>query len=139
MSSEEKSTALMLGVLVAVYGWYFVVVGRRLGELSVSEIPYRGPMLATVIAVIVLAVIGHILLAVTAPREAGRSDERDRLIDLRGEWIGGFVLGTGTITGLLLAMVEVDFFWIANVLLAGLVLSEVVTSVAKLVFYRRMA
>lgn len=36
-----------------------------------------------------------------------------------------------------MAMAEFDPFWIANTLLAALVVSEMVTAVAKLVYYRR--
>jgi hypothetical protein len=137
VSFQEKSTALMLGLLVVVYGWYFAVVGSRALAIPVAEVEYRAMMLVTVVALVAVAIVGHVLIAVLAPREADVTDERDRLVDLRGEWIGGFVLGTGTLAGLLLAMAEADTFWIANVLLAGMVLSEIVTSVARLVFYRR--
>jgi hypothetical protein len=138
MSFQEKSTALMLGIIAVVYGWYFVVVGSQLRNTAVTEIGYKAVMLVTVVAVVVLAIVGHVLIVAVAPRDADASDERDRLIDLRGEGIGGYVLGTAAVAGLLLAVAELDFFWIANVLLAGLVLSEVASGVAKLVYYRRM-
>jgi hypothetical protein len=139
MSFQEKSTALMLAILVVVYGWYFVVIVSMAQSSPIEEISYQPLMLVTMAALAVLAVVGHIFLAVVPPYDGDRADERDRLVDLKGEWIGGFILGTGAVTGLFLAMAEMDWFWIANILLAGLVLSEVVTSVAKLVYYRRMA
>jgi hypothetical protein len=126
----------MLGTLVIVYGWYFVTIGRQLVDTPASDISYGGAMIATVAAVVVLAVIGHVLIAVASPGSEGLTDERDKLIDLKGEWFGGFALGTGTLAGLLMAIAEVEPFWIANVLLAAMVLSEVVTSVAKLIMYR---
>lgn len=138
MSFQEKSTTLMLAILVVVYGWYFTVIIDMAQSSPIAEISYQPLMLVTMGALGVLAVIGHIFLAVVPPHDGGISDERDRQVDLKGEWIGGFVLGTAAVTGLFLAMAEVESFWVANTLLAGLVLSEVVTSVAKLVYYRRM-
>lgn len=137
MTFQEKSTALMLAILVVVYGWYFATVMTQVADTSVSDIAYQPLMFVTVGALVVLAIIGHLLIVATPPYEGDQSDERDKLIDLKGEWIGGFALGTGTLVGLFLAMAEFETFWIANALLAGLVLSEVVTSVAKLIYYRR--
>lgn len=137
MSFQEKSTALMLGIVVLVYAWYFATILGRIADAPVEQISYQPVMLVTVGALVVLAIVGHILIVLSPGYEGDRSDERDRLIDIRGEWIGGFVLGVGTLTGLLLAMAELETFWIANALLAGLVLSEIVSGVAKLVLYRR--
>lgn len=137
MSFQEKSTALMLGVVVVVYGWYFATIIGRLADTPVEQIDYQPVMLVTVGALVVLAIVGHVLIVMSPGYEGDRSDERDRLIDMRGEWIGGFVLATGALLGLFLAMAEYEPFWIANALLAGLVLSEMVSGVAKLMFYRR--
>jgi hypothetical protein len=136
MSFQEKSNALMLGLIVVIYGGYFAVVGNRLIDTPAEDIAYEGIMLATVLALVVLSIGGHLLIATTGSRDANRSDERDRLIDLQGEWVGGFALGTGAVIGIVLATSEVDNFWIANVLLAAMVLSEIITAVSKLVLYR---
>jgi hypothetical protein len=88
-------------------------------------------MLVTVGALVVLAVVGHILIAVVPPYEGDETDERDRIVNLRGEWVEGFVLATGTLVGLFLAMAEYEAFWTANVLLAGLVLAEVATAASR--------
>lgn len=139
MSFEEKSTALMLGILLLVYGWYFATVIESVVEGDVTNTGYQGRLIVTVFAVIILAIVGHIVIAAVRPGEAGHADERDRLIDLKGEWPGGFVLGTGVFAGIVLAVIEAEHFWIANALLLAMVLSEVTSSVAKLVLYRRMA
>ncbi len=138
MSFHGKSTALMLAIVTGVYGWYFVTVAMWASDTPVAEIAYQPLMLATVILLVVLAVGGHILLAAVPPYKGREPDERDRLIEARGESIGAFALGTGAIGGLFLAMAEFDYFWIANTILLGLVLSEVVASVAKLIYYRRI-
>ena len=138
MSFQEKSTWVMLLSVTLVYGTYFVVVIGDVAAIpEVRDIAYRGMMLATVVALIGLAAGTHILLAIASPGEADKTDERDREINRFGEYIGGFVLAVGVVVGLGLAMFEIDHFWIANALLAGLVLSEVVAGFTKVVLYRR--
>ncbi|MDP1877035.1 MAG: hypothetical protein Q8M17_05710 [Actinomycetota bacterium] len=76
-------------------------------------------------------------IAILSPKEAGKKDERDKEINRRGEYIGqGFVV-VGAVGALVLAMLEADYFWIANVVYLCFVLSAVVSTTAKLVAYRR--
>lgn len=137
MSFQEKSTWTMGAIMVMVYGWYFAVVFGRVGEQDVAEIVYRPLMLTTVLALVVLAAASHILIAIAAPGEADRADVRDREINRYGEYVGGYVLGVAALVALGMAMFEVDHFWIANVILLGLVLSELVSLGTKVVLYRR--
>jgi hypothetical protein len=138
VSFQEKSTWVMLLLVTLVYGTYFVVVMGDVAAMpEVREIAYRGMMLATVVILTVLAAGTHIVLAIASPREADKTDERDREVNRFGEYVGGFVLVVGVLIGLGLAMFEIDHFWIANALLAGLVLSEVVAGLTKVVLYRR--
>lgn len=139
MSFQEKSAWIMLALVALVYGWYFAVVFDVAAsqEAVVRDIAYRGMMLVTVVVLTVSAAVSHIVIAVASPREADKTDERDKEINRHGEYIGGFVLGVGALVALGLAMFEVDHFWIANAILAGLVLSELVSGVTNIVLYRR--
>lgn len=138
MSFQEKSAWIMVVLVALVYGWYFAVVfGDVASQEVVRDIAYRGMMLATVVVLTILAAASHIVVAVASPREADKSDERDKEINRYGEYIGGFVLGVGALLALGLAMFEVEHFWIANAILAGLVLSELVSGVTRIVLYRR--
>ncbi|MDJ0663157.1 MAG: hypothetical protein QNJ75_01270 [Acidimicrobiia bacterium] len=136
MTFQEKSAWIMGAVLAVVYGWYFVSIA---GEISgdVAEISYQGMMLATVVAVVVLAAAAHVLVAIAGPKDADRSDERDKEITRHGEYIGQFALAAGALVALALAMTEADHFWIANVILAGLVLAELTSVGTRIVLYRR--
>lgn len=71
------------------------------------------------------------------PKGSDENDERDRAISRYGESFGGVVLGVGVVCGLGVAMLEFDYFWIANTLLASLVLAELTAMVTRLVLYRR--
>lgn len=141
MSFQEKSVALMTAIVVVVYGWYFVLVLNDLDGADIGGFPYQGyqgPLLVTVFALVGLAIVGHILIAVIPPYEGDKSDERDKVINVKGEYFGGFALATFAVVALGLAMIEAEYFWIANVILLGLVFSEVISGVARLAMYRRM-
>ena len=137
MSFQEKSTLGVLVAFVAIFGWYFADLFRTLGNGEVADLEYQGPLLVMAVLFVVLVVATHIVMALADPRGADQTDERDRLIERTGEYIGGFALGTGALVALALAMLEVAHFYIAHAILASLVLSEIVSGVSKLVMYRR--
>ncbi|HCY57028.1 MAG TPA: hypothetical protein DF715_16470, partial [Oceanicaulis sp.] len=90
MSFHEKSNALMLGAIVLVYGAYFLIV-LGLPVMSGTDIDVNarlvmsnGLMLGSVVALVAIAIIGHILITVLAPKDADKHDERDRMIEMRG-------------------------------------------------------
>ena len=143
MSFHEKSNALMLGAIVLVYGAYFLIV-LGLPVMSGTDIDVNarlvmsnGLMLGSVVALVAIAIIGHILITVLAPKDADKHDERDRMIEMRGDQRGGFVMAFGALCGMGLAMLAMPHFWIVNAILAGLVLGEIVKAVSKLIDYRR--
>lgn len=137
MTFKAKTTAIMLVTLTIVYGWYFIQMLPEMAETPVSEIGYQGVMLATVVLFVILFVAGMIVLAAADRRQADDEDERDQLIERRGDQVGSYVLLVAALAAMGLAMVEGDYFWIANALLAGLVLSELVKGIVMLAAYRR--
>lgn len=137
MNFQAKSTLAMFCILSLVYGGYFAVMLPLARRTPLDQIVYQPVMIIVTIPLIVLAAVVHAGIAIWSPREAGMSDERDELITLRGERIGGLVLGVGTFCGLVLAMFGGHRFWIAHTLLGGLVLAELATAATMLVLYRR--
>ena len=137
MSFQEKSAWLQLLAVTAVYGAYFVLVFSQVGTIPVEAIPYQVGMFVTVVVLVVLMVAGYIAIAVASRSLDDSSDERDRSFERFGEYVGGFVLGLFTLTGLGLAMFNTAHFWIANAALLGMVLSELVSNAVKVVLYRR--
>lgn len=127
----------MFAIMLTVYGWYFAVLFGRLSGQDVAEVAYRGMLLATVLALGFLAIMSHIVIAVVNPKDAETADVRDREINRFGEYAGGYVLGAAAFSVLVMAVLETDHFWIANVILAGMVLSELVSLGTRLVLYRR--
>lgn len=139
MSFQEKSTLAMTGVMVLVFGWYFTLVLRELAETPAGEIAYQGLMIPVIVLLVVLAAVTHAVIAMSAPADADVRDERDRVIGLRGQRVAGYVLAVGSVSGLGLAMVEADAFWIAQVLLAGLGAAQIAEGLTMLALYRRGA
>ena len=148
MSFEEKVTWVSGVVTVLVVGWYGWVVGGRLGEVPVAEIAYQRPLLFAVGAMIVLTILGTIGMAIGAAIKAeitgegsvddiDRKDERDALIDARGDRVAFYVSSALMVGVLAMAMLEVAYFWIANGVFAAFVVGGLVSSGVKLAAYRR--
>ncbi|MEJ8646188.1 hypothetical protein WKI68_43050 [Streptomyces sp. MS1.HAVA.3] len=93
-------------------------------------------LLWTVGAAIVASIALHITVALLSPEEEKTKDQRDREIHHFGEYIGQSFVVIGGVAGLVLAMAEVDQFWIANAIYLAFVLSALLGSTAKIVAYR---
>jgi hypothetical protein len=145
LSFREKSLWLMIVSLVIAFGFYFTnalrahfALARRgeAGALTVTAAQV-GLFVVAVVLSVVLAVLGHVLIAIIDRR--GETDERDRLISLKGERNGSFVLATGVFCSLCLAVFTPGNFVFTHVLLAFWVLAQLVEYGSQLVLYRRGA
>lgn len=137
MSFQEKSNLAMTGIFVLVYGGYFATVlpPALAGEASLASVKWL--LFGAVIFLVAGGVIAHILIAVSAPGEADTADERDKLIEMRADARTSYVLGFGALMAMGLALLEFDVFWIAHVLLAALVASELAKGAFRAIDYRR--
>lgn len=136
MSYNEKSAWAVGASLLIVSAWYVTTLAREAGGGAVAAVEYRGLVLVGVVLLAVLATVTHIVLAASDPASAGVADERDKRYNQLGEYVGGFVLGTGVLLALGLTVVEADHFWIGNTILAALVLSELTSLGTRIVLYR---
>ncbi len=136
MSFQEKSTWIQFVCIALVYGSYFLSIVERVQTLPVEDIGYQATMFATVGALVVLMIVAYIVVSIVSRDKDDSADERDRAINRQGEYIGGFVLGAGVLLAMGQAMLEMHQFWIANTLLAAMVLSELVSCACKIALYR---
>jgi MFS family permease len=134
MSFEEKNTWAFGVIAIAGYVAYLVLVLSQ-ASTPLSDSAYIVPMLSTIGAGIAAGILAGILLAMFSSRE--HKDERDRQIYRRGEYAGHAVVLAGAIGALLLALIEADHFWIANTVYLAFVLAAVLSSIVKIVAYRR--
>ncbi|MBB5781507.1 hypothetical protein [Nonomuraea jabiensis] len=137
MSSEEKRSWIYVVVAVGVSAVYFVTVLSKVPGADVARIAYVRPMLTAIGAGIGLGIVASIAAAIASPKEAGRTDERDRQIHRLGEYVGFYVMSIASIIPLALTMAEVAHFWIANALYLAFVLATLTSSIVKIVLYRR--
>jgi len=137
MSFEEKSTWIYAVIAVTLPVAYFATVLGQLPHTAAADIEFQVPLVAAIVAAIVLTIVAHIGIAIAAPDDAGKRDQRDKDINRYGEYVGGIVLGAAVVVPLILALAEADAFWIASTIYLAFVLSAVSGSVVKIVAYRR--
>ncbi len=135
LSFQEKSLWLMFLSLVGVFGFYFAtVLPAHTLDVQPGQI---ARFVMVVVWLVVLQVVGNILIVVVDRRT--QTDERDRLIGLKGARNGGFVLATGAFFALCAAVLTRGNFVFTHVLLAFWVLAQLVEIGSQLTLYRRGA
>ena len=138
MSYEEKGTWVYLVVAVIGYTVYLSLVLPQLaGGVAVEDVDYAPIMLWTIGGAIVATIVLRILVEIVFPSESTKGDVRDKEIDRLGTRVGSSFIVIGALGALVLAMLEADWFWIANVIYLCFVLSALLESVTRLVAYRR--
>jgi hypothetical protein len=136
MSFEEKNTWAFGIIAIAGYVTYLALVLTD-AATPVTETPFVVPMLSTIGGAIVAGILAGIVIGLLSGMNREKKDERDRQIYRRGEYLGHAFVLAGAIGALVLALADADTFWIANLLYLAFVVAAVVSSVVKLVAYRR--
>jgi hypothetical protein len=145
MSYEERGVWVYLAVTVGTYAAYVAIILGRADGTPLEDVSYVGTLLWAIGIAIAVNIVGRIVVEIvsgitreiTRTPEGTRVDARDKEINRFGEYVGGIVLGGSMIVPLGLAVADVDQFWIANAIYAAMVLSSCVSSVLKLIAYRR--
>jgi MFS family permease len=129
----------MLVIGVAALAVYLTLVLATLDGQPLDEVRYQPLMLGTIGAAIAAGIVTAIVFAIQAnlAGETDDADERDKAIDRFGTNISQAFLVIGGLAGLLMAMAEWDWFWIANAIYLGFALSGILEGVAKVTAYRR--
>ena len=101
MTFNEKSAWIMLTALLVSglsYAGAVVNLSADLGRLAPPSVPL---LIKFTIALILISIVGHALIAALRPGEASdRLDEREKRVhDRAGNW-SGIILGFGVITAL---------------------------------------
>lgn len=135
MAFQEKSAWIVGIVLIMTWGWYALSVVGAGGPLDAA--PWKSDLLWAAGIGVVAIIIGHIAAAIVDPAEAAASgDVRDREINRFAEAIGQYAIGSAAVGALLLAVFEFPYFWIANLLYLGLVVSELISCGVQIASYR---
>ncbi|MGV8896734.1 MAG: hypothetical protein ACOH10_14575 [Rhodoglobus sp.] len=137
MAFEEKSAWIMGIIAVVAYSTYAIIMVDLGRTVPLPEVDYVPVMLWTIGASIVVSILLHIAIGLDSRKDAGKKDQRDRQIYRMGEYIGQSFVVIGGITAMIMAMLAVPHFWIANTLYLAFILSAILGTAAKLAAYRR--
>ncbi len=134
-SFQEKSSWVTFITVAVVFGFYFAVSlpGARVDIRPHTVFRFAG----FVVMLAVIQVIGHVAIALHDRRT--QTDERDRLIALRGVRNGAYVLSTGVFGSLCVGLLVPGNFAFTHALLGAWVLAQLVETGSKLWLYRREA
>lgn len=137
MAYQEKSAWIM--VLTAVLGYlsYLVILFASSAQAPLLEVEYVPIMVCAIGGSIIGSILLHIVVGIFSPQDRGKKGARDREIGRFGEYTGQAFLVLGGVGALILAMFEAGYFWIANSLYLAFVCSAVLSSMAKIVGYRK--
>jgi len=137
MSYEEKGAWIMGVTAVGSYLVYLAIMLGRMDGVAVHEVHYVGLLLWSIGISVIVMIVLLIVVAIASPKDAGKSDQRDKEIYRRGEYIGQSFVVVGGVAALIMAMIELEHFWIANALYLSFTLSALLGSIAKIMAYRR--
>ena len=137
MALEEKHAWITALVVVLGYVTYLVIVLSRAGGGPLAATPYVATLLWTVGAAIGGTILLGIAAGLTTPKDSRRKDVRDREIERLGEYVGHSFTAIGGVAALVMAMAEIDHFWIANTIYLAFALSALLAAVTRIFAYRR--
>lgn len=136
MSFENRGAWIQLAVTVGAYTTYLVLLFSRADGGPLNETPY-GDLIAWMIGgSIVIGIVLSIISGIVAGERGRRTDVRDRDINRLSDQIGASFVVIGAVGAMILAILEVDHFWIANAILLGFVVSGLLSSIARVVMHR---
>jgi hypothetical protein len=137
MAYEERNTWINAAATLVSYVVYLGIILTRAQSVPLVDIDYVAPLLWTLGSSIVASIVGCIVGACIWGRGCGKKDVRDREIELLGGYVGQSFMCMGGSAALILAILKADYFWIANAIYLGCVLSTVLGSITRIVAYRR--
>jgi hypothetical protein len=132
---ERRSWTFLVTSVVAYVGYVWYIVTHADGA-PLADSSYQKPLLVTIVAAIVANIAAEILLAIVRPIDTHK-DVRDKEIGQIGDFTGSAFVVIGALAGLLLALGEKDYFWVANAIYLGFVLSAILGSLTKIGLYRK--
>ena len=137
MSFHEKSAWIMIVALVAGGLLYFgaVISGTTAsGQLLSPLIPL---IVIYTACLVVIAIVGHIVIAVLAPKEANApADEREKLIFVRAGHFSSYVFAVAVMLSLGVYLVSGSGDLLFYTVFASLMLAQIAEYLLQVFFYR---
>jgi len=148
MSHEEKNTWAQLASTALVTGAYLLYVNQLLGAgvfaapdglavlgRTVLIVMVGGGIVVNIFAAILVNIVFAIATGDAHPNMA--TDERDRMIELRSFRVAALGLGVGFVLSMVALALGQSAFVVLNLIIVTGALANVLSSIVKLVEYRR--
>lgn len=137
MTFREKSAWIMSLALLVAGTFYFYSVGVTWSESGRLAQPMLPLVIVYTVCLVVLSVIGHIVIAIMAPKEANApADEREQLIISRAGHYSSYLLGVGVVLSLGSYLFLRDGDALFYAVFASLMASQIAEYVLQIIFYR---
>lgn len=137
MPFKEKSAWTMLAALLACSLLYLAQItsmSSSLGELARPTIPI---IIFYTVVLVVVAIIGHIAIAIFVPKEANASiDERERQIFDRAARLSGYIFTIGVVLSLIFYLISYDGNMFFYTVLGSLIIGQLAEYGSQIYFYR---
>jgi hypothetical protein len=137
MSYQEKGVWVYILAVAATASIYAAIIIGKLAQQNVDEVDFGSTLLWSIGISIGLNIVLRIVVEILTPSDSYKVDARDKAITRRGGYVNGMIVAIGTAPALVLAIIDVDNFWIANAIYADFVLAALISSVVQVVAYRR--
>src|SRR5215469_8781609 len=141
MSFREKSAWISFVVILVAFGFYFAAYLSHLRHPGNPYPNFFGLFLFLVVAVVVVEVVLHILVAIRSPSDANAPrDERDQLINLKAARIAFYVLMTLAFLSIgAMHHHGVTALFMGNLIFFAIWIAELTRVGSQIVLYRRHA
>jgi len=138
MGFQEKMAWAMTVILIVTGVAYYSVIFRAAGAIGAFPPPMLPLMIGYVVFLVVAAIVAAIVISATRPSEASASlDERERLIQFKGEAWSGRAMGFLTICALIDFGLSGDGNRLFHLIFAILIISQIAEYGLQILFYRR--
>ncbi len=140
MGFEEKNQWAYGLAALLVGGTYFAWLFTKVANAdAVADISYVRTLLWAIGAGIVANMVFGMFARASNPKEADKTDERDRNVGRFADQITYIIFASLIVGPFALALADADTFWIANAIYGAYVLAAVTGVVARSVIYRKGA
>lgn len=137
MNLTERTTIIgtFVGLVVFVAYWAVVITRALTDDLPLVDVAWQGPLLWSLIIGGGLYAVIYLVLWLRARGEPA-TDVRDAEIRRFAESAGGGITGMGVLVALIMLALNVDTFWVANVLFTLAFLGSIISSAVTIGAYR---
>ncbi|OLF81472.1 hypothetical protein AWH62_02035 [Maricaulis sp. W15] len=136
---EKLNRAAAIGTILAL-GWYLIRVVPQLTSGPLDDVSWKGEMMIAVVIFVVTLIADSIRAAIASREELVEADvlddERDDVIERRGDAWGGHAMHAVAFIALILLVLDFDPFWAANTLFVGAMLAGLTSMLVKWMSYR---